>query len=213
MCGPCTQPGSSDRSGSPEVLPALYTGGASQLLLHHPLTKDPLSCLLWLEETSDSLFALPEASLFLLVIVIWKPGLFPAGDITIISAPSCSEIMFLHLSKDWSIRFLFVVFSLLNHSNLLWLNEEECDHCIFNTPVHPEAPQLFQISGQMSWFLSADPQLSLWLVSSCTREVQCSPPRLTKLAMGFLSGGFSRREQINSEHKESLQNSPLSPSP
>lgn len=152
--------------------------------LHVPPTKDPLSCLLWFEDTSDSLFALPEASLFLLVIVIWKSGMFPAADIITISAPSCSEITFLHPSKDWSIGF----FPLLNHSNLLWLrlNEEECDHSIFNTPVHPEAPQLFQMSGQMSWFLWADLQVSLWLVSRYTEAVLCSPQRVTKLPMGFL---------------------------
>lgn len=97
--GPCIQPGSSDKSGSPELLPSLCTlEDAFQLLLHDPLIKDPLSCLLWFEETSDSLFALPEASLFLLVIVIWKPGLFPAGDTIIISAPSCCEITCLHPS-------------------------------------------------------------------------------------------------------------------
>jgi len=85
----------------------VYAVWMPQLLLHaaHGPTIYPLSCLVWFEETSDSLFALPEASLFLLVIVIWKFRLFPVSDIIItITAPSCKEIMFLHPSKDWSIE-------------------------------------------------------------------------------------------------------------
>lgn len=49
-------------------------------------TQQPSSCLGWFEEfeeASDSLCALPEASLLLLVIVKWKFRLFPASDISI----------------------------------------------------------------------------------------------------------------------------------
>lgn len=49
----------------------------------HQPTQQPSSCLGWFEEASDSLCALPEASLLLLVIVKWKFRLFPASDISI----------------------------------------------------------------------------------------------------------------------------------
>lgn len=101
----------------------------SQLLLRaaHQPTIYPRSCLVWLEETSDSLFALPEASLFLLVIVTWKCRLFPVSDIITITALSHKEIMFHHSSKGWSIES-YIIFPPLNHSDLLCLRPNEYNH-------------------------------------------------------------------------------------
>lgn len=57
---------------------------------------------MWSEEASDSLFALPEASLLPLIIAKWKCRLCfqPGIALSALQLWSCKEILFLHPSKD-----------------------------------------------------------------------------------------------------------------